>query len=297
MKIKNKIILLMMLAAFQFANVSPANAAAIDDELAIIAAEQEKSSEENLSSESEVQTPKLAENLSEKPAEKSRKELKAEKKRLAEERKAAEKKLKEERKQAKKKSSSKEEKKSSPEETKKPEPVTPIEPEIKPEPPEQNSPVEIEQKTSEGIANPVVNYSNFEELAKAVNFTPLYIPKKSGYAMNMMMAIDGKVAEIRYGRRWEPQVSLSVRTYKRADGEELKDISGVFGVKWRIDMTSGTTIYIAKIDETTHVAAWAAGNYTFSAHVTHLSFAAFHSLVADELVDLSTHYYMNFETE
>ena len=135
--------------------------------------------------------------------------------------------------------------------------------------------------------------SNFDDLAKAAKFVPLYVPKKSGFTINSMMLIDGRTAEIRYGRRWEPEVSLHIRTYKRFNGEETKDISGVNGVKWRVDMTSGTTVYIAKISESKHVAAWAVGNYTFSAQAENLSFAAFHAIVADELVDLSQHYYIN----
>ena len=143
------------------------------------------------------------------------------------------------------------------------------------------------------MPNPVEMKSNFDELAIAADFIPLYMPKKSGFTINSMMMIDGRTAEVRYGRRWEPEVSLNVRTYRRFDGEETKDISGVSGVKWRVDMTSGTTVYIAKISESKHVAAWAVGNYTFSALVENLSFAAFHALVADELVDLSRHYYIN----
>ena len=86
---------------------------------------------------------------------------------------------------------------------------------------------------------------------------------------------------------------MVIRTHKRADGEELQDISGVTGVKWRVDTTTGTTIYIAKISETQQVAAWAVGHYTFSARAENLSYAGFHSLVADELVELSTHYYLD----
>ena len=86
---------------------------------------------------------------------------------------------------------------------------------------------------------------------------------------------------------------MTVRTYKRKDGEEPQDISGVTGVKWRVDTTTGTTIYVAKISETEQVAAWAVGHYTFSARAENLSYAGFYSLVADELVELSTHYYLD----
>ena len=137
-----------------------------------------------------------------------------------------------------------------------------------------------------------VIYANFAEVARAVKFIPLYMPRKSGYEITALYAQAG-IVEIRYGRRWEPNVSLIVRTHKRADGEELQDISGVTGVKWRVDTTTGTTIYIAKISDTQQVAAWAVGHYTFSAQAENLSFAGFHSLVADELVELSTHYYLD----
>ncbi len=135
-------------------------------------------------------------------------------------------------------------------------------------------------------------YANFAEVARAARFIPLYMPRKSGYEITALSASNG-VVEIRYGRRWEPMVSLIVRTHKRADGEALQDISGVTGVKWRVDTTTGTTIYIAKISETQQVAAWAVGHYTFSARAENLSYAGFHSLVADELVELSTHYYLD----
>ena len=141
--------------------------------------------------------------------------------------------------------------------------------------------------------NPVVDYSNFEDAAKQVGFIPLYIPKKSGFAMNYIAVISGNMVEIRYGKRWEPTVTLSVRTYKRSAGEELKDISGVQGVKWKIDLSSGMTIYIARVNNNTNAAAWSVGQYTFAAMTENLSFAAFHSFIVEELVDLCNHYFIN----
>ena len=139
-----------------------------------------------------------------------------------------------------------------------------------------------------------VVYANFVEVSRAMKFVPLYMPRKSGYEITAIYAGQG-IVEIRYGRRWEPTVSLAVRTYKRADGEEPQDISGVTGVKWRIDTSTGTTVYLAKVSDREQVATWAVGQYTFSAHAENLSFAGFHSLVADELVELSTHYYLNLQ--
>ena len=144
-----------------------------------------------------------------------------------------------------------------------------------------------------GLPNPIVTYANFEDAAKKVGFIPLYIPKKSGYSMNYIAVIGENLVEIRYGRRWEPNVKLTVRTYKRSEGEPLKDISGVYGVKWRIDPTSGTTIYVARVSDNTNVAAWAVGKYTFAAMTENLSFAAFHAIVVEELVDLCNHYFFD----
>ena len=146
---------------------------------------------------------------------------------------------------------------------------------------------------SVGMPSPIVTYSSFNEAAKKVGFIPLYIPRKSGFVMNYIAVISNNIVEIRYGRRWEPNVTLSLRTYKRKPGEELKDISGVYGVKWKVDLSSGTTIYIARISDNTNVAAWSIGQYTFAAMTDNLSFAAFHALIIEEIVDLCNHYFID----
>lgn len=176
----------------------------------------------------------------------------------------------------------------------KPQPVVETQP--KPQPvietkpkPQPITPPPVETGT---LSEEKLIYANFAEAVHAVKFIPLYMPRKSGYEITAIYAGAG-IAEVRYGRRWEPNVSLTVKTYKRTAGEEPQDISGVTGVKWRVDTTTGTTIYIAKISETQQVAAWAVGHYTFSAQAENLSYAGFHSLVADELVELSRHYYLD----
>lgn len=268
MKSKNKFALVIALTAFQFFYFGGAvESAEIDKELAIIAAEQDTSSEdfltpsqnspsqENFSGDNKK---KIADEIS-KPVEETISVVE--------------------------------------EQVNQPETISVVEEQVN-----QSETVSVvEEKVNQPAENlqpvenpnPMTSYSNFQDLSASLKFTPLYIPKKSGYTMTEIYKVANQTAEIRYGRRWEPEVSLHIRTYKRGEGEELKDISGVHGVKWRIDMTSGATVYIAKINERSHVAAWASGSYTFSAYVENLSFAAFHSLVIDELVDLTTHYYSN----
>lgn len=293
MKLKNKIAALSTLIIFEI--LGAANAAGIDTELAIIAAEQDKTGEKV-----ETFDPDSLDADKNKP--KTKDEIKAEEKRLEKEREEARKKIKEERKK------SRDELKGKTPISKNPAPI-----ERKPEinsnqvtPPTQSveavkaaqeiPPVEeiqpVEQQQNINLPNPIISYASFNEIVQAVGFTPLYIPKKSGYTITAMMTIDNKIAEVRYSRKWEPAVSLHVRTYRRAAGEELKDISGVHGVKWRVNVANGISTYVAKIEENKQVAAWAVGNYTFSAYVENLSFAAFYALIADELVDLSQHYYL-----
>ena len=314
MKLKNKIAALSTLLILQF---GAANAAGIDDELAVIAAEQDKTGEKI-----ETFDPDSLDADKNKP--KTRKEIKKEQERLEKEREEARKKIREERKKSRDELKGKapisknpapvarRQEKNSPaitpttptvqavqavEENPAVEEFNPIEEEDNPQIEDDIQPVEEVQAVAEpprniSLPNPINSYASFNEIVQAMNFTPLYIPKKSGYTITSMMTVDGRIAEIRYSRKWEPNVSLHVRTYRRTAGEELKDISGVVGVKWRVNVVNGITTYIAKIDENKHVAAWAVGNYTFSAYVENLSFAAFHALVADELVDLSNHYYI-----
>ena len=279
------------------------NAAPIDREVAILAAEQAQG--ESTQTSPTVSTPEK----------KSKQELDAEEKRLREERRAEEKKLKEEREAARKQieEGKKEEIRTTenrrttsntrltsattPDSTPSVTPATNTsdsntKPTSDNPKPNQNTNATTNKTPTTNLPNPMTSYASFEELSKALGFTPLYLPKQSGYTPNEIYSIDNKVAEVRYGRRWEPEVLLIIRTYKRAPNEELKDISGINGVKWRIDTTANTTIYLAKVNDATNVAAWAVGDYTFAAYVENLSFAAFHTLIVEELVDLSNHYYV-----
>ena len=324
MNFNNKIALLMILAAIQLPCAG--YAAEEDKELSLIAAEQEKSSEDEKLDEI---NPALTETISTERTQETDKEIRERKKKLKQTRKEKEKaneqKLKESTnskgRQRKDETivieptpAPKPQPVVEPTPAPKPQPVIEPTPAPKPQPVVEPTPAPKPQPVVEiaptqqpipqplappsrtdvtaALPNQKLVYANFAEVARAVDFVPLYMPRKSGYEITALYAGHG-IAEVRYGRRWEPTVSLTVRTHKRADGEELQDISGVTGVKWRVDTSTGTTIYIAKISDTQQVAAWAVGHYTFSAQAENLSYAGFHSLVADELVELSTHYYLD----
>lgn len=135
-------------------------------------------------------------------------------------------------------------------------------------------------------------FSNFTELVRAVGFKPLYMSQERNYEIQTFSVNHG-VAEIRYGRRWEPKVSLTVKTYKRSTEKNPQGISGVTGVKWRVDTSTSTTIYIAKISANQQVAEWAVGQYNFSVQTENFKYADFYSIVVDIFVPLSTHYYLD----
>lgn len=317
MTFKQKITVLMILATTQLPCLT--FAAEEDKDLALIAAEQKKSDEDE---QLDDINPALNDSLSIKPTKETDKVKKERKKKLDQTRKEKEKVNEQKLKRSERRKDDTRRKDTVVIKDEEPS-IKPQPPKVEPAPQHNQQPPKVEptqpnippQSTVEPASNPVkpptiapqstpstistvsmsadkVIYANFVEVAQAVHFTPLYMPRKSGYEITAIYASRG-IVEVRYGRRWEPNVSLTIRTYKRKDGEELQDISGVTGVKWRVDTSTGTTIYIAKISETEQVAAWAVGHYTFSAQSENLSFASFHSLVADELVELSTHYYLD----
>ncbi|MBR2773516.1 MAG: hypothetical protein IKD73_00830 [Selenomonadaceae bacterium] len=307
MNFRNKVAWLMIVAAFQMPCVS--FAAEEDKELSLIAAEQERSEEDERLGEI---NPALTDTITTERTQETNKDKRERKKKLKQARKEKEKANEQKLKDSANQKTNRR-KDDSPIEIapSKPRPVVETKPEpqpvveTKPEPqpitppivtplPAPTSPLTPPSSPAETVpfANQKMIYANFAEAARSVHFIPLYMPRKSGYEITALYAGQG-IVEVRYGRRWEPTVSLTVRTYKRNDGEEPQDISGVTGVKWRVDTTTGTTIYIAKISETEQVAAWAVGHYTFSARAENLSYAGFYSLVADELVELSTHYYLD----
>ena len=70
------------------------------------------------------------------------------------------------------------------------------------------------------------------------------------------------------------------------DGEDSIDYSSATetAVEPSIETPDESTYQAHEISDTQQVAAWAVGHYTFSAQAENLSYAGFHSLVADELV-------------
>lgn len=308
MKAKRKIFLAAALIFLQsFGTVS---AAGIDEELAIFAAEQDPEDGTEIFRPAQKNTETVTPNKSAESAKKSRAEIKAEEKRLREEKKVVRQKAEEERQKLEEERKKLEEERKKIEEQRKKdaerkkaeESVKPVKPPVETKPLNQKPITRQFPKATQtppqavkpfsAVPNPVKDYENFEAVVQAVGFTPLYMPKKSGYTVNAVMTISENLTEIIYARRWEPEVALHVRTYKRPAGEELKDITGVHDVKWRTDNSTGISIYIARINERAHAATWNVGGYIFSAYTDNMTFAAFHSVVTDELVDLSRHYYI-----
>ena len=142
------------------------------------------------------------------------------------------------------------------------------------------------------LPNPLTEYETYEETSQVLGFPPLFLPKLTGYDCTNYIVIGGQVADLRYGRKWEPEVHLTVRTYRMSEKEALHDISGVYGVEWQWQETEKhMPFYIARAGENSYVASWAVEPYIFSAYGENLSYAPFYNIVTEGLMELSAAYY------
>ncbi len=149
------------------------------------------------------------------------------------------------------------------------------------------------ETTMTGMPNPITEYNDYAALKSAVGFSPLYTPKRSGYICDYMSSIDGRLAELRFSRRWEPEVKLIVRSYHRQPDELLTDISGIHGVNWNTLKTTPINILTAQTGSKSFTARWQVDDYLFSLSTEGLPYEAFRVLLLNEFVDLSVHYYGN----
>ena len=151
-----------------------------------------------------------------------------------------------------------------------------------------------ERETMVGMPNPMVEYPAYGEAAKALGFPLLALPEMTGYQCGKIFVIGGNVGEIRYGRKWEPEVNLTVRTYKMAKGETLRDISGIHGVEWRTETAKGMQLYIAKVGDNSYAATWAVAPYIFAAYAENITYTPFLNVVTNGLMEISSAFYRNY---
>ena len=141
------------------------------------------------------------------------------------------------------------------------------------------------------MPNPLVEYASLAEARAVLGFSPLVLPRISGYECDKIIVIDGKLADIRYSRRWEPEVTLCLRTYRLQDGEPGFDISGIHGANWDSEDIGGAPLLTARPTPETYAATWGTGQYIFSLQAENLSYLPFHSLVVDGLMELSGNFF------
>lgn len=145
-----------------------------------------------------------------------------------------------------------------------------------------------------GLPNPMVEYPAYGEAAKALGFPLLALPEMTGYQCRKIYVIGGSVGEIRYGRKWEPEVNLTVRSYKLAKGEALRDITGIYDVEWRKETVRGLTVYVAKAGDNSYAATWAVEPYIFAAYGENIAYTPFVNVVANGLIEMSSVYYKDY---
>lgn len=151
-----------------------------------------------------------------------------------------------------------------------------------------------EQEAMAGVPNPMVEYPAYGVAAKALGFPPLALPEMTGYQCSKIFVIGGNVGEIRYGRKWEPEVNLTVRTYKLAKGEAVHDITGIYGVEWRTETAKGMKLYIAKVGDNSYAATWSVEPYIFAAYAENIAYTPFMNVVTNGLMEISSAFYRNY---
>ncbi len=151
-----------------------------------------------------------------------------------------------------------------------------------------------EQESKVGMPNPMVEYPAYGEAAKTLGFPPLALPEMTGYQCSKIYVIGGNVGEIRYGRKWEPEVSLTVRSYRMSKGEAVRDITGIYGVDWRTEIAKGIKLYIAKVGDNSYAATWAVEPYIFAAYAENMAYTPFMNVVTNGLMEISSAFYRSY---
>lgn len=149
----------------------------------------------------------------------------------------------------------------------------------------------------EAIPNPIVNYATVQEAVKAAGFTPLYLPKISGYHVREVMVISKDLIDLLYTRDGDTGTVLRIRTAKAGKNHPSGDISGIYGAQWTMQQLKGITVYTGTYTDpdnplaTGHAAHWQIHDTLFSFSADTLSAPEFQHLLEDGLVDLAVQYF------
>ncbi len=149
----------------------------------------------------------------------------------------------------------------------------------------------------ETIPSPIVNYATVQEAAKAAGFTPLYLPKISGYHVSEAMVISKDLIDLLYTRDGNANTVLRIRTAKASKTHPSGDISGIYGAQWSMQQLKGITVYTGTYTNpdnslvTGHAAHWQVHDTLFSVSADTLSAPEFQHVLEDGLVDLAVQYF------
>ncbi len=135
-----------------------------------------------------------------------------------------------------------------------------------------------------GMPNPLVEYESYEAAAEVLGFPPMALPKSSGWQPAAYIVINDEIGELRFERKWEPEVSFTVRTCRLPEGEESFDISGIYGARWWDEEFEEQTVRTAKYGERSYAATWTAGHYVFAAYGENMAYSPFWYLLTEYLL-------------
>lgn len=147
-----------------------------------------------------------------------------------------------------------------------------------------------------GMPNPMIEYTSVQDAAKAAGFTPLYLPKISGYHVSSTFVISKGTVDIRYTHDGEPDKTLTLRT-AQAKKQKTKDISGICSVNWTQQTIDDTNVFLTKVPAESkashdgYAARWEQDGMLFSVYAENISEPEFMYLLKDGLLDLSRIYF------
>ncbi|MCI6158685.1 MAG: hypothetical protein MR669_03710 [Selenomonadaceae bacterium] len=176
----------------------------------------------------------------------------------------------------------------------------------------------------ETIPNPMVSYDSVLGAEKAAGFRALYLPEISGYHLESVYVIDGKMIDLRYQQDGNLAGKLTLRTEKldrsakgmakpaekkpqlltkgKQVSEPVPNTSGIHGAAWTKETINDVRVRIAKVTSTDraaskdgYVAAWKTGGKAFSAYYEGIDKPAFLHQLQSALIPLSQNYFKNFK--
>lgn len=106
--------------------------------------------------------------------------------------------------------------------------------------------------------------------------------------------IGGRASDLAFIRMGQPDSRVRIRTAFKKDNKN-NNLSGIYGAEWKKQRVNETEVELAQIGPQSYAATWETGNYVFAVQGEGMEPAAFRSLLANNLVEDTEHYFISME--